>query len=149
MPKLTADVQAFIVTALASHDTPSQVAESVKDEFGLDLDRQQIEAYNPTKVQGKNLSKQWRDLFKKTREEFDGAVSAIPIAKKAYRLRTMQRIVARAEKNRNMVLALQTLEQAAKEVGDAYVNRQRAGDEEKDAPAATKVERSVKDARRQ
>jgi len=47
----------------------------------------------------------------------------IPIAHRAYRLRTLQRIATKAEGMRNMAMVLQVLEQAAKEVGDAYVNR--------------------------
>ncbi|MNH39174.1 hypothetical protein D3C79_1003070 [compost metagenome] len=38
-------------------------------------------------------------------------------------MKVLQRIVAKAEAMKNMPLALQVLEQAAKECGDMYVNR--------------------------
>ncbi|MEN1613625.1 DUF2280 domain-containing protein, partial [Pseudomonas aeruginosa] len=47
MATLNSDVKAFIVQALACFDTPSQVAESVKKEFGIEVSRQQIESHDP------------------------------------------------------------------------------------------------------
>ena len=150
MAALKPEVKTFIVSALACYDTPTQVAEAVKEEFGLVVSRMQVSAYDPHKVQGKYLSKALRELFAKVRAEFDAEVTAIPIAKKTYRLRMLQKTVERAESRKNSALVLQTLEQAAREVGDMFVNRQKtAGDEHGDEPVAIKVERGVKDARRQ
>lgn len=137
MPVLKAEVKALIVTALACYDTPSQVAEQVKEEFGLDLPRQHIETYNPTRHQGKNLSKSWRALFDKTREEFKAGLIDIPIAQRHYRLKVMQRIMVKAESSGNRALALQTIEQAAKETGDVYVNHPRGGSD--NSPDAGKL----------
>lgn len=64
MAKLNEAVQRFIVQALACYDTPTQVAESVKEDFGIEVTRQQIASYDPTKAASKNnLAKKWRDLF--------------------------------------------------------------------------------------
>ncbi len=123
MAKISEDVKRFIVQQLACYDTPLQVAEAVKEEFGLQLSRQQCEGYDPTKHAGRALSKKWRVVFDATRVKFKEEVSEIPIAQRAYRLRVLQRISTKAEGMRNMALTLQVLEQAAKEVGDAYVNR--------------------------
>lgn len=49
MAALNGEVKAFIVQALACFDTPSQVAEQVKKEFGLEVSRQQVESHDPTK----------------------------------------------------------------------------------------------------
>lgn len=123
MAALSEDVKLFIVQALACYDTPSQVAEAVKEEFGVLIVRQQVATYDPTKHTGKNVSKKWRAVFDATREKFKAEVADIPIANRAFRLRTLQRMVTKAEGMKNMALTAQLLEQAAKEVGDAYVNR--------------------------
>jgi len=123
MAKLTDAHKHFIVQALACWDTPSQVSEAVRDEFGLDVPRGQVAQYDPTKVAGTSLAKKWRELFFATRENLKKSAGEIPIAHRAYRLRTLQRIATKAESMRNMAMVLQVLEQAAKEVGDAYVNR--------------------------
>lgn len=120
------DVKRFIVQALACHDTPQQVSEAVKEEFGLTVPRQQVALYDPTKHAGRNLSQKWRAVFEATRANFEVETGKIPIAQRAYRLRKMGQIAVKAEQMRNLPLALQILEQAAKETGDAYVNRRDA-----------------------
>ena len=56
MAALKSEVKSFIVQALACFDTPSQVAEAVKNEFGVVLSRQQVETHDPTKSSGKGLA---------------------------------------------------------------------------------------------
>lgn len=149
MAALSEDVKRFVVQALACYDTPSQVAEAVKEEFGIVVVRQQVATYDPTKHTGKNLSKKWRAVFDATRAKFKDEVSDIPIAQRAFRLRALQRIATKAEGMRNMALTLQVLEQAAKEVGDTYVNRQKSdGKDGADAPQPTQVVIGVADARK-
>lgn len=126
MASLKDDVKRFIVQALACHDTPQQVSEAVKEEFGLAVPRQQVALYDPTKHAGRNLSAKWRAVFEATRENFKAQTGEIPIAQRAYRLRKMAQIAAKAEQMRNLPLVLQILEQAAKETGDAYVNHKQA-----------------------
>lgn len=125
MAKLTEAVQRFIVQALACYDTPTQVAESVKEEFGLELTRQQVSTYDASKTTGKTMAKKWRDLFGDTRERFRKEVSEIPIADQAYRLRQLQRMAQEAMKRKNIVLAASLLEQAAKEAGGMFTNHRR------------------------
>jgi hypothetical protein len=123
MAALRDEVKRFIVKQLACYDTPTQVSEAVKEEFGLDVPRQQIATYDPEKYVGRQLSAKWKALFIDTRKRFREEVSDIPIASRAYRLRVLGRVAAHAEKSRNMGLTVQVIEQAAKEVGDVYVNR--------------------------
>lgn len=125
MAALKPDVKAFIVQALACFDTPSQVVESVQKEFALKITRQQVESHDPNKASGKALAAKWVELFNSTRARFQTEISDIPIANKAYRLRTLDRMMTKAENMRNMALAASLMEQAAKEVGDAYTNRQK------------------------
>ncbi|MEL2696994.1 DUF2280 domain-containing protein [Escherichia coli] len=125
MAALKGEVKAFIVQSLACFDTPSQVVELVKKEFGLSITRQQVESHDPTKANGRGLAQKWVELFHETRKRFQTELSDIPIANKAYRLRALDRMMTKAEGMRNMALAASLMEQAAKEVGDAYSNKQK------------------------
>ncbi|KJZ41585.1 MULTISPECIES: DUF2280 domain-containing protein [Pseudomonas] len=148
MAVLKNEVKSFIVQALACFDTPSQVVESVKNEFGVVLSRQQVETHDPTKTSGKGLALKWQTLFHDTRKRFREETAEIPIANRAFRLRAMNRFVEKAETMKNIGLAMQILEQAAKETGDMYVNRNRK-DEPDDEPAIpTRIQVDVVDARK-
>lgn len=125
MAALKSDVKAFIIQMLACFDSPSQVVEAVQKEFGIKITRQQAESHDPTKVSGKTLAKKWVDMFNTTRDRFLNEISDIPIANKAYRLRVLQRMSTTAEGMKNLGMTAQLLEQAAKEVGDAYSNKQK------------------------
>jgi hypothetical protein len=123
MAALKEDVKAFIVQALACFDKPSQVATAVKDEFKIEVTRQQVESYDPTKYAGRTLNIKWRTLFEDTRKRFREETAEIGIANRAARLRALDRMADKAESKGNLPLAMQIIEQAAKEVGDVYVNR--------------------------
>ncbi|HBC7877550.1 TPA: DUF2280 domain-containing protein [Klebsiella oxytoca] len=123
MATLKGEVKAFIVQSLACFDTPSQVVELVKKEFGLSITRQQVESHDPTKANGRGLAQKWVDMFSATRERFQNEISDIPIANKAYRLRVLDRMATRAEGMKNLALTAEIIEQAAKECGDAYTNK--------------------------
>ncbi|WP_313105255.1 DUF2280 domain-containing protein [Pseudescherichia vulneris] len=123
MAALKGEVKAFIVQSLACFDTPTQVVETVKKEFGLTITRQQVESHDPTKANGKGLAQKWVDMFNATRDRFQNEISDIPIANKAYRLRALDRMATKTEGMKNFALASQLIEQAAKEVGDAYTNK--------------------------
>lgn len=123
MAALKSDVKAFIVQALACFDTPTQVSQAVKQEFDIDVTRQQVEQHDPTKRAGANLAAKWRTLFEDTRKRFREEMAEIPIANRAFRLRGLGRMAEKAENMRNLALTAQLYEQAAKECGDMYVNR--------------------------
>ena len=123
MAALKNDVKAFIVQALACFDTPTLVSQNVKQEFDIDVTRQQVEQHDPTKRAGANLAAKWRTLFEDTRKRFREETAEIPIANRAHRLRTLGRMAEKAESSKNMALTAQLLEQAAKATGDVYVNR--------------------------
>ncbi|AVI89048.1 TPA: DUF2280 domain-containing protein [Klebsiella pneumoniae] len=125
MAALKPEIKAFIVQSVACFDTPSQVVESVLKEFGVQITRQQVEQNDPTKISGKGLAQKWVDLFNRTRDRFLNEISDIPIANKAYRLRVLQRMSTTAENMKNIGMTAQLLEQAAKEVGEAYSNKQK------------------------
>ncbi|MDJ1012842.1 DUF2280 domain-containing protein [Klebsiella pneumoniae] len=125
MAALKPEVKAAIVQMLACYDTLSIVVDAIQKDYGIRVTPQQVESHDPTKVSGKGLAKKWVDMFNATRDRFLNEISDIPIANKAYRLRVLQRMSTDAEKMKNMGMTAQLLEQAAKEVGDVYTNKQK------------------------
>lgn len=125
MAALKEEHKLLIVQALACFDTPTQVVEAVKEEFGIEITRQQVARYDPTKAAGVDVSKKLRAVFEETRRTFLEDTSSIPIAQQSFRLRALQRLYEKALKSGNVALAAQYLEQAAKESGGLFTNRQR------------------------
>ncbi|ELY5205580.1 DUF2280 domain-containing protein, partial [Yersinia enterocolitica] len=78
------------------------------------------------------------DLFNSTRSRFQTEISDIPIANRAYRLRALDRMATKAESMKNFAMTAQLMEQAAKEVGDAYTNRQKVDHTSSDGSMASK-----------
>ncbi|MBF8461784.1 DUF2280 domain-containing protein [Klebsiella michiganensis] len=125
MAALKPEVKAAIVQMLACYDTLSIVVGAIQKDYGIKVTPQQVESHDPTKVSGKGLAKKWVDLFNATRERFQNEISDIPIANKAYRLRVLNRMAVNAENMKNYGMTAQLLEQAAKDVGDVYTNKQK------------------------
>lgn len=123
MAKLTDAHKRFIVQGLACWDTPSQVAEAVRDGFGLDVPRTQVAQYDPTKVAGKATAKRWVELFWETRNRFTEEQADIAVAQQSYRLRQLGKIYERHMQRGNVVGAAAVLEQAAKESGGMFTNK--------------------------
>ncbi|MEN4796397.1 DUF2280 domain-containing protein [Pantoea agglomerans] len=138
MAALKPEVKAFIIQSLACFDSLAIVAEAVQKQFGIKVTPQQIESHDPTKASGKGLAKKWVALFTSTRARFQTEISDIPIANKSYRLRTLDRMMTKAEKMQNLALAASLMEQAAKEVGEAYTNRQKVEHTSPDGSMASK-----------
>jgi len=102
MATLREPIKIFIVQSLACFETPQQVVESVKQEFNIEILRQQVALYDPTKATGKNLSKKLKDLFTRTRKEFQTNIHDIPLANKAVRLTELQKMYDSLTGNRVM-----------------------------------------------
>lgn len=133
---MTDEIKAFVVQGLASFDSPTQVAEAVKAEYGITLTPQAVQAYDPTKYAGRKLAAKWRVYFEQARKAFIEDSSEIPIAHRSTRLRSLQRMAAKAEAKGNFVLAAALNKQAAEEMGNAYTNRREfTGKDGKDLPA--------------
>jgi hypothetical protein len=122
MAALSEPIKIFIVQALACRDTPQEVVTLVKQEYDIDVSRSQCQNYDPTKYSGRNLSKKFVDLFNETRKKFDDGLIDIPIANKHYRLKQYQKQLERNAKN--TVMSLKILEQAAKDCGGQFSNKQ-------------------------
>jgi hypothetical protein len=122
MPALTDEIKEFIVRGLACYDTPSYVAEAVKAKFGIEVSRQQVHVYDPSSSQPP--AQRWCDLHAAIRAAFLHDAAAIGVANKVVRLRRLDRLANRCERN-SVALALICLQQAAKECGGLYENRRR------------------------
>lgn len=120
MAALKEPVKIYIVQALACRDTPQEVADLVKQEFGIEIERQQCAAYDPTKRRGKNLSQKYVDLFEETRKKFDEGLIDIPIANKFYRLKELQKMYDDSGRNKRVKQNL--LKQALQET-DGRTNK--------------------------
>lgn len=116
-------VRVAIVQALACFDTPTTVVQAIKTDYGLDVTPQAVEAHDPTKRAGQKLAQRWRTLFDETRAKFINDTADIPIAHRSTRLRALQRMAMKAEKAGNLAMVSKLLEQAAREMGNAYTNK--------------------------
>ena len=121
MATLSNEVRAFIVQGLAKFQTPQEVAIDVKNIYGVEVTRQHVESHDPTKAAGVNLSERWSKYFFECREKFNSDISSIPIANLAVRL---SRLENEYQKSKNPKHKLEVLEQAAKEVGEVFTNKQ-------------------------
>jgi hypothetical protein len=128
---LTDEVKAFIVRGLARYETPTRVAAAVKANFGIEIDRRQVFAYDP--AGSRPPAQRWIDLHTATRAKFMGAMAEIGIAQKVVRLRMLDRFANRADEANQMERAAAFLAQAAKECGGFYERYQRP----KAVPAGT------------
>lgn len=122
MATLNKKQKLFIVRSLAQFNTPQETVVLVKEEFEIDVSRQQCEAYDPTKRVGKDLSADLKAEFEATRKEFLDAPQSIPIANLSVRLQRMENQYQKHSKNR--VAALSILKQAAEDMGGKYTNKQ-------------------------
>lgn len=122
MARITKKVKLFIVRMLAEFETPTQAAKTVKEIFNLDVSPQQCESYDPTKRIGQDLSQELRDKFFEYRRIANEELEAIPIANKRYRLQLLQGLVD--EHPNNPVFTPKWIEQAAKEMGGQFTNKQ-------------------------
>lgn len=123
--KLGEEIKTYIVQALACFDSPSTAAASVKKEFGVEVSRQLVESHDPTKRAGSGLPEKWRVLFAASRKTFIEDTSLIGIAHRSVRLRKLAGQVELNETRGNSAMVATLLEQAAKEMGDAFTNRQK------------------------
>lgn len=121
MAALTEEQKVFIVQRVAMFDSPQTITNALKEEFGIDVPRQRIEDYDPSKRP--NIPKKRKELHDATRAAFLEEAAKEPVAHRAVRIRRLARMADKAEGKGNFVLAKDLLEQIAKEVGDHYTNR--------------------------
>lgn len=128
MAALTSEQKRFLVERLACFDTPTEACEAFKERFETEIARQQAFIYDASKPHlRESLSEELVAYFDQTRQAFRERTDDIPIANRAFRLKTLNKMVRDLMDNPkpNRPLIANLLEQAAKERGDVYVNRQK------------------------
>lgn len=121
MAMLTDEIRTFIVKSLACFETPSRVADAVRENFQIEVSRQRVFCYDPKSSQ--RLAPRWRALHAATRQAYLREVAEIDIAQKSYRLAMLDRLAHNALSSNHLTDAAKFLEQAAKECGGFYENR--------------------------
>lgn len=141
MSRLKPAIQEFIVRCLAvERMTPTQVVQAVKDEFEVEVTRQQVRHYNPE--QSSECAKEWREKFEQLRADVADDEKTIPISLRAHRLRVYQRLLD-AQLNRdnpNVVLILSILKQGAQDEGGCFASK---ADDGPPPPLPPAVERAL------
>ena len=94
--ELPGHVKAFIVQRLARFDRPSQVVKAVKEEFGLEVSRQRVHFYDPTKRVGQALHDDLKTMFFVTRETAKHDLDSIASFHKAIRLQRLDDMIGTA-----------------------------------------------------
>lgn len=117
------NVKTFIVIRNACRDSPSTVVKAVKEVFGIDVSSAAVERYDPTKANGQTLSIRFKQLFRTAQREYQAMVIRAGISDKRWRMQCLHNITIRAMDSGNYVLAMQAMEQAAKEEGGQYTNK--------------------------
>jgi hypothetical protein len=118
---LTDEMKAFVVRGLARYQSPSEVAEGLRDAFGIEVSRQLVHRYDPDSA--RPPAQRWRDLHAAARQAFLDEAAVIGVAHKAVRLRLLDRMTQRALADNYTIKAAAFLEQAAKECGGIYESR--------------------------
>lgn len=124
--KLETVHQVFIIQQLAVFERPKDVQDALKQKFDIEISLPGVVYYD---ISNPVLPKKLKALFNAARNKFLKDSSKIPIANKSYRLSKLQRMFEAEEsesprlQNKKAMRAI--LEQAAKESGDAFTNRQK------------------------
>lgn len=122
--KLQNEHRAFIVQRVACYDSPREVADAVKEEYGIEITPQAVEVYDPTKRAGRGVAKTWRELFETTRAAFlKNVTDHVPEANKAVRIRMLANSARALKARGNHLGAAEMLERIAKELGNVHSNR--------------------------
>lgn len=121
MAALSTDAKRLIVRELAMFRTPTEVQQAVQEQHGVTVALSHILYYDPTTGR-RDLAAEWRTLFEETRAQFKRDTDGVAIAHRTFRIRELLDLYRRAKTGNRYQLAAQLLEQAAREMGDAYTN---------------------------
>jgi hypothetical protein len=105
-----------VLQRLAAFETPSQVAEFVRHEFGVEITRQSIEYYDPAK--NARLPQKWREVFERERTRFFSEQQRHPIDVRAFRQRLRHQLIQTHGGDLRLVRLL--LNDCAKDVGGLF-----------------------------
>jgi hypothetical protein len=113
---LTHEQKADMIEMFARFQSVSQVADMLKKDHGVTLDRRTIESFNPDSHRCR-IGKRLKSLFILQRKAYVEECAKVAVSHQAHRLRLIGTIVEKAEKAKDFGNALKGLELAAKEMG--------------------------------
>ena len=100
MARLKKAEKVFIVRSLAQFMTPTEVVVAIKENFKTDVTPQQVEAYDPTKTAGADLSQEFVDLFHEARKKYiDQPIYNIEAANDIVQLRVLSALFIKKQGN--------------------------------------------------
>lgn len=120
MAKLDAQVQSFIVAEFARGKNGAQIVKSVKKEFALTLDRQQVWHYSP---ENPKLADKWKRLHDELHAQILEDVLGCAGSHQGWRMRELVELYYAAKEIGNSPHAAQLLRQMAQERGDVFTNK--------------------------
>jgi len=123
--RLAANVKHFIVIQNACGSSPSVVAMAVKEVFDVEVSRALVERYDPTKAAGQALSMPLKTLYREMQREFQSMVVKAGVADQKWRIAKLHMIAQHAFDRGNHKMAMDAMEQAAKDLGGVYTNKAR------------------------
>jgi hypothetical protein len=116
------EAKRFIVEILACYRRPVDVIAEVKEIFGIEPTRQQLQVYDPTKWNGKRLGSELQQLFYRTRTLYKNGMGDVGITHRRYRLAEYNDLLHRCKDrgdDGNVIEAFQSVE---KEMHRAYTH---------------------------
>ena len=125
MTNLNPEQKQFIVQRLACFASPTEVKKELKEVYDIDVTTSVIAAYDPNTAQSKNTSAEYKVLFVKTRKRFLESETDVALSHRAYRLQRLYGLLDHPLVKQSPKLAMQVLEQAAKEMGGLFLRQEK------------------------
>ena len=122
--KLTDAQREYVVERLAVFETPTAVARSLQQEFGIRISHQAVARYDPTR--SAKCPERWKLLFVATRNSFTEGKAARGAANAILRTRKRERLMLRAVE----AIANRIIRSTAEYEDDAFVEPKPLTDEE-------------------
>ena len=119
---LTTEQKTFIVRCFARFETVSEVCRSFKEKYTVELPRARACQYNVLSASFYGAAK-WVDIFRAERTRFLANADDIGITNKTVRLQRLEALCCIALERKNVKLAAELMEQAAKEMGEVFTNK--------------------------
>lgn len=122
MATLTDAQKRFIVIQLARFRTMEEIRDAVKDEFDVEVSRQQVHYYNPSSRTAGKPADRWVELHEEARKAYIDNPEEVAIATERWRLEQLLQVARKRMKAGDHQTAMKALKQAAKERGQAFTN---------------------------
>ena len=112
---LPENVRRFILIRNACHIAPREIIKEVNEVFGMAVTTSHINHYDPTKSAGATLSDEYKRLFAEMRREYNAVIDRIGAGDQGFRVTTLHNLLIKAVESGASKLAVNILNQVAKE----------------------------------